>query len=182
MPCFVGHDHFYKDIARKDFGFAFLGHALGVGLRGQLNGDSHIGDEMGNAAVFDDFFKIGLDFVFIAGIGMDDIPFRCVCIFAHLLSQPCLLRYRADEVDEVFKFGNSLVETVIDKREAGSDDDDGNQYDSRIFQKLLRRGPNELFELASVILEKLSDSFPDARLFLLGCFCHFFLLTAYDRH
>ena len=84
VPGIIVHDHFDKDIAGVDLALNFFFADLIAGfikliLHHGLGGDLDIADKILNAAVFHHGHQIRCDFVFIAGIGMHNIPFCSLC-------------------------------------------------------------------------------------------------------
>ena len=128
VPRSIGHDHLDENVAGEYLGFAFLGNAILVRLLDQLRGNLDLVNEVCDSAVLDDLLEVGFYFVFIAGIGMYDIPFSGFCIFAHLHSHPFSLN-GADEVDQVLEIVETLAETEVNERKTRTDNDHGNEYD-----------------------------------------------------
>ena len=88
VPGIIVHDHFDKDIAGVDLALNFFFADLIAGfikliLHHGLGGDLDIADKILNAAVFHHGHQIRCDFVFIAGIGMHNIPKCLIGLFFH---------------------------------------------------------------------------------------------------
>ena len=83
MPAFVGHYHLDKNVGREYFRFNFLFRAS-VGFDDGFGGDADIENQMPQTAVFDDLLQIHLDLVFIAGVGMRDVPSGSDILFVEI--------------------------------------------------------------------------------------------------
>ena len=85
MPGVICQDHLNEDVTGEHLALHFLHDTRLSDLGDGLHRDLHLQDHVGHIAVHHGLFNGRLHRIFIAGIGVDDIPF-CVISHAPLLS------------------------------------------------------------------------------------------------
>jgi hypothetical protein len=85
-----------------------------------------------------------------------------------------------DIFDQVLECIETFAQTEVNERKACTDNDHGNKYNRRVLSKLLTGGPNELLEFASAVIEELTHSGKNIRLFV-RIICHVFLLRFFQK-
>ena len=75
MPAFLVHDHLDINVARENLGLDFL-FRLAVLFDHGFGRNADVEDLIAQSSVLDDLLQTGFDFVFVARIGVRNIPPR----------------------------------------------------------------------------------------------------------